>query len=138
MLYFSPFYGIDLVISAGGFHSNSDQNYVQVYNVQEDTWTLKNPFPFSFRFGQAFVLDSKRFHVTGGFTDPEGFKIREYDLENDAWIEGFEFSAGKKNGIGILYNIDWWGIFLVYIIPAIYSRISALIFLIPEYVLELQ
>ena len=76
------------------------------YNVQEGTWVQRNNFPISFRSGQAFVLGMSQLYVTGGFSDPDSFMVRQYNHENDTWKDLFQLPDSKRNGISLVYNTD--------------------------------
>ena len=81
-----------------------EYKYVQLYDVQLDTWTVRSDFPFAVRYSQAFVLEKSRFFVTGGFTNPQGKTVYEYDFDNDEWIDVFELPTTYKNCITVVYN----------------------------------
>ena len=98
---------MDYIISAGGKVGLPYLNIVMIYHVQEDTWTIKNNFPHTVFSGIGYVLDKSRFFVQGGRTDAVGeveMSIREYDLENDAWIQGFRLNKAHLDGFAIVYN----------------------------------
>ena len=100
---------MDLIVSVGGKLGGLGLKTVQLYNVQLETWTVKNDLPFGYANAQSFVLDRKRFHTVGGYDDlglNMGRYVREYDLENDVWIVGAEVLFAVNNGVGLVYNLQ--------------------------------
>ena len=81
-----------------------EYKYVQLYDVQLDTWTVKSDFLFGVRHPQPFVLEKSRLFVTGGYTTPQGKKVYEYDFDNDQWIDVFELPITYRNCITVAYN----------------------------------
>ena len=98
---------MDYVIAVGG-KAWGLHHYVQLYHIQEDTWTIKSNFPYALFFGIGYVLDQSRFFMHGGrATSPSGDiekSIREYDFENDAWIQRIELDRAYMYGFAIVYN----------------------------------
>ena len=88
-----------------GFDYGSLLKTVQVYNIQEETWTLMNHFPYGVKYAQGFVLDRNRFHIVGGQNNlglAEGQVIREYNLENDVWNQVAQLPIVISNGFALV------------------------------------
>ena len=98
---------MDYVIAVGGKAGPYASNIVQIYHVQEDTWTVRNNFTYAMIYGIGYVLDQSRFFVHGGIAAPVGDiekSIFEYDFDNDAWIQTFELHRIYAAGFAIVYN----------------------------------
>ena len=98
---------MDYVIAVGGRQGATLFNTVQMYHIQEDTWTIKNNFPYSMVSGLGYVIGQSKFFIHGGLTEQAGDiekHIYEYDFDNDAWIQGVQLPRALKSGFAIVYN----------------------------------
>ena len=94
-------------MAVGGRLGPVDFNIVRMYHIQENTWTVKNNFPYVMRFGIGYVLDRSSMFIHGGIIAPAGDIEKhnfEYDFDNDAWIQGVMLHRAYRNGFAIVYN----------------------------------
>ena len=104
----------------GGYDSYADYgsshefNFLQIYNIKNDTWTVGEPMEYSKRSAScSYDYINRKIYVIGGYSDGERLSIIErYDIDNNEWtMLTQQLIYGRSSHTSVFVN-DYHGPFI--------------------------